>query len=604
MFAPRTPRALAAFATVATLAGCATDTADPTDARLRASLGVRATLLAQTATSVELNAGYLRVGGARVELASTTVSVTPGTQQARLPLDLRPCMTDPERLPAAEACLVDLRVRLLRGTTSLDEQTVAVVVRPGETAVAPAVTLLEVQAVRVTGRGVTPVAGSVGSYTARLALGDTVRLTATALDASGQPVAGRLISWASRAQSIASVDAATGVVTGVSTGTTLVEASSGGRQVAQVSVTVGAGTVAGRAGTLAGRFVNAATGAAVAGVVVRVQGGSVATGAGAAVATVTSGADGRWSTSSLPAGVYSATVTVPSTGGVQGTALSAVTIDGDVDVAAVPLAPTQASAGTLTGRVIDATTGLPLTVPVTLSRVPAAYGVVGSLSGVDSLLAQGGAQTLVQPGAAYSVPTGATATLRARAAGFVDALVYVAAAGTAAATQDIVLAPVGATTEVTRVVLTWGATPRDLDSYLDAPTATGARRVIYFGNEGDCAADPFVCLDVDDTSGFGPETITIARPGAGTYRYVVHRFSSDGTIAASGARVAVYVGNRLARTFTPPAGDGEYWNVFDLVNGQIVPVSTYAATGPRAPDAGGPSARRSPKLPPSAEVSR
>lgn len=575
----RLSRWLAALAAAA-LAGCSSDAVDPVDTPVRASLGVRATLQAQSATAVEVDAGYRRIDDTRVVLASTTAPLVDGAQQARLSLDIRPCLADPERVAATPACLVDLRVRLMRGTVVLDTQTVEVPVRPGEAATAPAVTLYEVQSVRIAAPGIA--GGTGGRYTASVTQADTLRLTATPLDAAGQPVGGRAVAWVSTNRAIVSVDAATGLVTGQSLGTAVVQASSGGRQIGEVSVTVTPPRSPARPGALTGRLVDAATGAPIAGAVVRVQPGSVATANGPVLATVTSGAEGAWSTTVLPAGTVSATVTPPAGSAVQGTSITAVAIDGDQDLATIPLAPPQAAAGTVTGRVIDATTGQPVRVPVTLTRIASTYGAVGSASGVDSLAAFAGTHGTVQPGATFSQPTGATATLLARAAGYVDALVYVASTGAPTAAQDIVLSPIGAA-DVTRIVLTWGDTPRDLDSYVAGPTAAGGRFVVYYGDPGSCTSDPFVCLDVDDTNGFGPETITIGRPQNGTYRYVVRRFSSTGTIAASGARVSVYVGARLIRSFTPPAGDGAYWNVFDLVRGQIVPVNTYGETAPADP---------------------
>ncbi|HEX9565569.1 MAG TPA: Ig-like domain-containing protein, partial [Gemmatimonadaceae bacterium] len=61
--------------------------------------------------------------------------------------------------------------------------------------------------------------------------------TATTLDGSGQPLSGRAIVWTSSNQSIASVDATTGVVTGVSPGAVQIRATSEGVQ-GSSSVTV------------------------------------------------------------------------------------------------------------------------------------------------------------------------------------------------------------------------------------------------------------------------------------------------------------------------------------------------------------------------------
>ena len=65
----------------------------------------------------------------------------------------------------------------------------------------------------------------------------------------------------------------------------------------------------------------------------------------------------------------------------------------------------------------------------------------------------------------------------------------------------------------TRLVLTWGEKPRDLDSHLTGPTLNG-RFHIYYGDRThvcDNEGDQITCaeLDVDCTNSWGPETITI-----------------------------------------------------------------------------------------------
>ncbi len=72
---------------------------------------------------------------------------------------------------------------------------------------------------------------TVGSVTvspaeAEIALGDTLRLTAEALDANGHPVENAEFSWASSDESVATVDAS-GLVTGIAAGAATMTASSG-----------------------------------------------------------------------------------------------------------------------------------------------------------------------------------------------------------------------------------------------------------------------------------------------------------------------------------------------------------------------------------------
>jgi len=99
--------------------------------------------------------------------------------------------------------------------------------------------------------------------------------------------------------------------------------------------------------------------------------------------------------------------------------------------------------------------------------------------------------------------------------------------------------------------LTWGARPSDLDSYLNAPS--GAQ--VYYSSRGSLVAAPFANLDVDDTSSYGPEVVTISRLMVGTYTYFVRNYSGygSGPIAEASARVELNVPGRAAELFTPPA---------------------------------------------------
>jgi len=127
-----------------------------------------------------------------------------------------------------------------------------------------------------------------------------------------------------------------------------------------------------------------------------------------------------------------------------------------------------------------------------------------------------------------------------------------------------------------RIVLSWGENPRDLDSHLTGPTSASTsstdetnRFHVYFGNRN---ADVVAELDVDDTSSYGPETVTLSPEyaggtlRAGLYRYSVHHYSGDDDISSSNASVSLTIGNST-RNYTPPAGspgDNAVWTVFEI----------------------------------------
>jgi uncharacterized protein YjdB len=89
----------------------------------------------------------------------------------------------------------------------------------------------------VTVRSVPVASVTVTPSTASVTVGQTVPLTATPRDASGNPLTGRVIGWSSSDNSIATVSAS-GVVTGVATGVATITATSEGQSgTAAVTVT-------------------------------------------------------------------------------------------------------------------------------------------------------------------------------------------------------------------------------------------------------------------------------------------------------------------------------------------------------------------------------
>jgi len=131
-----------------------------------------------------------------------------------------------------------------------------------------------------------------------------------------------------------------------------------------------------------------------------------------------------------------------------------------------------------------------------------------------------------------------------------------------------------------RIILRWDEFPNDLDSHLYLPPENP--RVIYYSNPGDEDPGdfPYAYLDRDDTTGFGPETITIFDTVEGVYRYAVHNFRpAECCLATSGATVQLYQGNTLREEWAvpaPPSGDEalRWWHVFDMQSdGTIIDVN-------------------------------
>lgn len=133
-----------------------------------------------------------------------------------------------------------------------------------------------------------------------------------------------------------------------------------------------------------------------------------------------------------------------------------------------------------------------------------------------------------------------------------------------------------------RVVLTWGETPSDLDSHMTGPISDNSseRFHVYYANGGSLTSSPFTQLDIDDTSSFGPETITTSQVFEGTYRYSVHDYTNRGStssnlLAGSSAQVSVFI-NDTVQTFNVPNDPGTLWTVFELNNSTITPINNMS----------------------------
>ncbi|MBK5301686.1 MULTISPECIES: tetratricopeptide repeat protein [Gammaproteobacteria] len=140
------------------------------------------------------------------------------------------------------------------------------------------------------------------------------------------------------------------------------------------------------------------------------------------------------------------------------------------------------------------------------------------------------------------------------------------------------ISPVMQNLDGLRVVLTWGATPSDLDSHMIFP----GNNIYFQKRQGDDAN-----LDVDDTTSYGPETITLEKKHFGeSYVYAVHDFSNGSEsgsrdLSNSQAKVFVYMGQSLVRTYYVPQNrSGNLWTVFRMTgNGDFQDINSI--TGAR-----------------------
>ena len=115
-----------------------------------------------------------------------------------------------------------------------------------------------------------------------------------------------------------------------------------------------------------------------------------------------------------------------------------------------------------------------------------------------------------------------------------------------------------------RVVLSWGSMPRDLDSHMLCDLSDSSKGHVYYGNKEFYNNDLVCMLDVDDVTGYGPETTTIYNNQAGIYTFYVYNYSGESNMDISDATVSIYMNGEAypAYTFNIPKGDGRYWTVF------------------------------------------
>ena len=245
----------------------------------------------------------------------------------------------------------------------------------------------------------------------------------------------------------------------------------------------------------------------------------------------------------------------------------------------IPVAPNSPSPGTLRGNVFDATVdrdfdpepwfinGLPLTLR---SGMRTLEGEAVATAESGTLDPEGGFEMAAVPPGTYTLSVEGGSD-------FSDAFVTVVVIGGTTRTGQNIGTAAAIGEEDFRFVLSWGATPSDLDSHLWGPNpraTDGLPFHIFFPDEyryapiGD-TEDPFGTLDVDDVTSFGPETVTLLGRAGNRYRYYVHDYSnldkaSSFAMSESGAKVQVWSGSSYDSFEITPGSDATVWHVADI----------------------------------------
>ncbi|MDE5936937.1 MAG: S8 family serine peptidase [Ruminococcus sp.] len=134
-----------------------------------------------------------------------------------------------------------------------------------------------------------------------------------------------------------------------------------------------------------------------------------------------------------------------------------------------------------------------------------------------------------------------------------------------------------------RIILTWGDSPRDLDSHLIGSVDGNSYEVYYGSKTFSYNGEIIASLDHDDTTSYGPETITLTwKENSGNCSYYVYDYTNGGNsnsmaLTYSSAKVVVYKGNSLIKSYNVPIGyNGTRWNVFTISNGVLTTVNTIS----------------------------
>ena len=389
-------------------------------------------------------------------------------------------------------------------------------------------------------------------------VGFTTSLTVTLKDAQLQTLTGRTVTWSSSDPSKATVN--NGLVSGVAVGTATITATSEGKSgTALISVTASPAVV-----RVSGRVVDGTNGNGLSNALVTVLklDGTPLTFA------ATTGADGSFTTATFAAQANGIRVEASRSGYVTGRIQITTALNGDpASIEPIPLVPTSAAKGAISGVVRDARTGLPI--------------AGASLALFDNI-----ASAPLSPGTAdgaglytFSNLNAGTYRVSATASGYelVDRIGIAVGNNGVTGGQDVVLPPTGSND--IRIVLTWGADPSDLDSHLTGPN--GANRFhVYYASRGSFTSAPFAGLDLDDLTSYGPETISITQMSPGNYRYSVHDFTnrnsaSSTALGNSGAVVRVYGAGGQYFAAAVPQGAGNLWTVFEMSGTLANPIFTF-----------------------------
>lgn len=247
----------------------------------------------------------------------------------------------------------------------------------------------------------------------------------------------------------------------------------------------------------------------------------------------------------------------------------------------VTMIPGSQGPASVSGRLLNALTNQAITTGLTV-RIRPGIGATSGPYALDSNNATIGAVISAADGSYVipNVPAG-NYTIEITGANFVTTYETVISAGANSANQNILVSPSLAADEV-RIVLSWNAAPKDVDSHLEYGDGSTTRKNQVVWNDkcrnpgvsnavtkspAQCGTEDLT-LDIDVVSGYGPETVTMkgtvwTSPTVTRLGYSLYNWSNEAALSTSGSTVKVYKSTGLVRTYNSGPGQaGRWWQIF------------------------------------------
>ena len=235
----------------------------------------------------------------------------------------------------------------------------------------------------------------------------------------------------------------------------------------------------------------------------------------------------------------------------------------------VTMIPGNQGPASISGRLLNALNNQAITSGLTV-RIRPGIGVNSGPYALDANNQTIGVVTSAADGSYVipNVPAG-NYTIEITGAGFATTYETVISAGASSSNQNILVSPTLGADEV-RIVLSWNATPKDVDSHLEYGNAAcldgGNKCQVVWNQKSKLGGD--LTLDVDVVTGFGPETTTLkgtvwTSPTVTRLGYSLYNWSNDASLSVSGSTVKVYKASGLVRTYNSgPAQAARWWQIF------------------------------------------